>query len=84
MLETTQEYYKSINHLMADLKSRKGEERTFGQVGVWFQNYAKKIDRLPILNVDEEMLQYGQYVADQLRNASMAIKGYGITSVSRR
>ena len=25
------------------------------------------------------MLQYGQYVAQQLRNASMAIKGYGIT-----
>ena len=47
-------------------------------MGVWFQNYANKVDRLPILNVDTDMLQYGQYVAQQLRNASMAIKGYGI------
>jgi hypothetical protein len=79
VLETTQEYFKSIDHLLADLKSRKGEERTIGQIGVWFQNYANKVDRLPILNVDEEMLQYGQYVAQQLRNASMAIKGFGIS-----
>ena len=78
MLETTQQYYKAIGHLLADLKSRKGEERTIGQIGVWFQNYANKVDRLPILNVDEEMLQYGQYVAQQLRNASNSIKGFGI------
>ncbi len=78
MLETTQQYYKAIDHLLADLKSRKGEERTIGQIGVWFQSYANRVDRLPILNVDEEMLQYGQYVAQQLRNASMAIKGFGI------
>lgn len=77
--ETTQQYFKSIDRLLADLKSRKGEERTIGQIGVWFQNYANRVDRLPILHVDQEMLQYGQYVAQQLRNASMAIKGFGIT-----
>ncbi len=37
-----------------------------------------KIDHLPILNVDPQMLPYGQYVAQLLRNASRAIKGYGI------
>ncbi len=78
VLEATQQYYQSIGHLLADLKGRKGEERTIGQIGVWFQSYANKVDRLPILNIDDEMLQYGQYVAQQLRNASMAIKGYGI------
>jgi hypothetical protein len=78
VVETTQDYYKSVDRILADLRGRKGSERTIGQIGVWFGNYANKIDRLPILNVDEEMLQYGQYVAQQLRNASMAIKGYGI------
>ena len=78
VLETTQNYYKSIDHLMADLKGRKGEARTIGQIGLWFGSYANRVDKLPILNVDEQMLQYGQYVAQQLRNASMAIKGYGI------
>ena len=31
-----------------------------------------------MLNVDEQMLDYGAFVADQFRNASMICKGYGI------
>lgn len=60
------------------MHGRKGEARTIGQIGQWCGNYAKRIDHLPILNVDPQMRQYGQYVAQQLRNASMAIKSYGI------
>jgi hypothetical protein len=78
VLETTQNYFKSIDHILKDLKSRKGDARTIGQIGVWFSNYANKVSRLPMLNVDEEMLQYGQYVTQQLRNCSTAIKGAGI------
>lgn len=76
--EKTKQYFQSIEHLLADLRSRKGEARTIGQIGVWFSQYADRVDRLPILNIDEEMLKYGQYVEQQLRNCSMAIKGYGI------
>jgi hypothetical protein len=78
VLETTQAYYKSIERLQADLKGHKGQEKNIAQIGFWFEKYANRVDRLPILNVDEQMFQYGQYVAQQLRNASMAIKGFGI------
>ena len=78
VLETTQNYYKSIDHLMADLKGRKGEAHSIGQIGLWFGSYANRVTKLPILNVDEQMLEYGQYVAQQLRDANMAIKGFGI------
>jgi hypothetical protein len=78
VIETTQNYYKSIEHVMADLRGRKGEARTIGQIGLWFGSYANRVERLPLLNVDTDMLQYGEYVSQQLRNASMSIKGYGI------
>lgn len=78
VLETTMAYYKSVDKILRDLKGRKNDARTMGQMGVWFGNYANKIDRLPILNVDERMLQYGQYVAQSLRNCSASVKGYGI------
>lgn len=78
MAQATQQYFKSIEHLAADLKGQKGEAKTIGQIGQWFDNYARKVDKLPILNVDEKMLEYGAFVASQLRNASMAIKGVGI------
>jgi hypothetical protein len=78
MAQATQQYFKSIEHLAADLRGQKGEAKTIGQIGQWFDNYARKVDKLPLLNVDERMLEYGAYVASQLRNASMAIKGVGI------
>jgi hypothetical protein len=78
VLETTQAYYKSIERILGDLKDKKGEAKAISQWGMWFNNYANKVDRLPILNVDDEMLQYGQYMAQQLRNCSMSIKNIGI------
>lgn len=76
--QATQHYFQSIEHLFNDLKLEKKDAKTIGQFGQWFDNYARKIDRLPMLDVDEQMLDFGAYVADQLRNASMAIKGIGI------
>ena len=40
----------------------------------------RKIDDLPMVNVDSDMLDYGAYVSQQLRNAAAAIQGIGIRS----
>ena len=45
--------------------------------------YARQIDRLPMLNVDGEMLDYGAYVSSRLRDSSMAVKGIGIQSKAK-
>jgi hypothetical protein len=76
--QATQQYFKSVSHLLSDLKVQKKEAKTMGQIGQWYDNYAHKIDQLPLLHVDDEMLKYGDFVASQLRDASMAIKGVGI------
>ncbi|MFO0261078.1 MAG: hypothetical protein ACK53V_05575, partial [Planctomycetota bacterium] len=41
----------------------------------WFDRYARKIDELPVLNVDEAMIQFGQYVSDQFRDISTGLRG---------
>jgi hypothetical protein len=76
---TSQQYYKSVVSLLEDLKVKRtsSEFVSWGQVGTWFQKYARKIDNLPILNVDPELLDYGAYVADSLRQAESAMKGIG-------
>lgn len=78
MAQSTQQYFKSVNHLLSDLKTQKREAKSMGQIGQWYDNYAHKIEQLPLLHVDEEMLKYGDFVSSQLRDASMAIKGVGI------
>ena len=34
-----------------------------GQISVFFRNYARRIDRLPILNVDLELVDFGRWVS---------------------
>ncbi len=80
MVEATQAYFKSTEDILKDLRRHKGQGKSIGTYGMWFENYARKVERLPMLNVDEEMLNYGSFLSTQLRNASMAIKGIGIRS----
>ncbi|MGQ0633059.1 MAG: hypothetical protein ACT4QC_00460 [Planctomycetaceae bacterium] len=78
----TQAYYKSVQALVDELFSRKKE--SFGQVGKWAEQYAKKIDRLPLLNVDKDMQAYGEKVSNLLRQGSFAAKGVGIRTGARQ
>ncbi|MFV2069968.1 MAG: hypothetical protein ACC645_23625, partial [Pirellulales bacterium] len=82
MAYTTQQYFKAVNKYLGDLRRKKGA-RSIGQYGLWFEKYARKIDKMPILNVDPEMIDYGQYLANSLRDAVSAIQGIGIRSGAR-
>ncbi len=72
----SKKYFKSIDTLLTEFRHR-DSPKTIYQIGTWLDKYARKIDRLPMVNVDKELIQYGTYVAQQLRNASAAIKGIG-------
>lgn len=78
----TKRYFSSVETLLDDLGSH-GNARSMGQIGVWFDKYADKVDRLSVLNVDPDMVQYGAFVSEQLRDASTAIKTGTINTGSR-
>ena len=78
----SEKYFSSVNQYFEDLRDK--EPQRIAQYGVWFDKYARKIDQLPMVNVDSEMLTYGAYVAQQLRNAATAIQGIGIRSRVRQ
>ncbi len=82
----SQEYFKTIATMLDDLRGKRKSTEfvTWGQVGAWFERYARKIDNLPILNVDPEMLDYGVFVADSLRQSETAMKGIGAKSGMRK
>lgn len=75
----SQQYFKSVTSLLNDLtgKRKSDEFVTWGQVGLWFEKYAGKIDQLPILHVDPELVDWGANVSAQLRQAETAMKGIG-------
>ncbi len=75
----SQQYYRSVAELVEDLKEKPSTTgvKTLGQVGAWFGKYAQRIDNLPVLNVDPELLDYGTFVSSALREAEATFRGAG-------
>jgi hypothetical protein len=69
----SQQYFKSIRSLLDDLRNDKKNVKTMGSIGTWFGTYARRIDRLPILNVDPELVDYGKFVSQSLRGGQTQV-----------
>jgi hypothetical protein len=79
---TSLEYFQSIVRHLNDLQRERGAS-SYYTIAVWFDKYARRIDRLPILHVDKDLVDYGQRTVSQLRNCVEAIRGAGIRSGAR-
>lgn len=69
----SQQHFSSVNSLLGDLKNDKQNRTTMGQISVYFRNYARRIDRLPILNVDPELVEFSRWVSTSLREGQIAV-----------
>jgi len=68
-------YFKSTQVLLDDL--RKGLKDTKA-TSAWMERYARRIDELPVLHVDELLLDYGDKLAETLRIMSLSKREAGI------
>ncbi len=76
----SQLYFSSVTKLVGDFKEKKKTRKTLGQMATWMERYAGKIDNLPMLNVDPDLLSYGAYVSNELRGGSGSIRGATMTN----
>ena len=76
----SREYYRTVVGMADDLKNDMKSAKNLASTSLFLDKYAKRIERMPILNVDEELLKYSAFVASQLRQASQAVKTMGIQS----
>ena len=44
-----------------DLKADMKNSKTLAQTSLWFDKYARRIERLPTLNVDKELVKYSAF-----------------------
>ncbi len=82
---SSQQYFQSITGLVDDLRSKpkKSGASSSGQVGLWCEKYAKRIDGLPMLDVDPALLDYGKFVSSSLRDAAIVLRNVGGRSRTR-
>lgn len=81
-IESSKGYFGGVVDLTAEAL-RKGGNKTMGQKALWIEKTARKIDQLPVLNVDGDLLNYGAYVSEQLRNFALTVKGETIAQGAR-
>jgi hypothetical protein len=78
----TLQYYKGITSYLHDLKMETGA-KSYYTIARWFERYADRIDRLPILGVDPELLNYSQQTVGLLRDCGSSIRTGGIRAGGR-
>ncbi len=82
----SQKYFKSVMTLVKDLehefKTNQDARRTMGIV--YLQRYADRIDDLPILNVDKELVTFGLTVAESLRGTGVTQGMSGVKTGVRK
>ena len=75
-------YFKSISVLIEDLRKTLGDTRD--NHAVWMERYGRKVDALPILNVDDDLLAWGARIGETFRTMALAERGSGIKSGVRK
>lgn len=78
------DHYRAVVAMFDDLKKDMGSVANMASTQTYFDKYAKRIERLPILNVDPEVLKYSSFVAKSLRAASGSVRTMGIQSGVRQ
>ncbi len=83
-LKATRDHFRAVTGMANDLREDMKNSKNLASTSFWFDKFARRIERLPVLNVDDEMLKYSAFVAAQLRQASMSVKTMGIQSGVRQ
>lgn len=82
----TKTYFTNMEDMLDDLrdKPKTASHYTVGQKGVWYKTYARKIERLPVLNVDPDLVQFSSQVSSALYSAADAITSGAARSRTRQ
>ena len=73
--EASLTYFRATDVLIKDLRRDLRGNKASSAV---MERYARKIDRMPILNVDDELLDYGSQLAETLRTMALSKRQGGV------
>jgi hypothetical protein len=80
----TQRYFKAVNNLLKDLRTKSDQmdrDRAWNVNASWYEYTVRKIDQLPIVNVDQALVDYTNNVTAQLRICAQSLRGVNIDNL---
>jgi len=75
-LSASLRYYKAVNTTLDDLKTQgDAKGKNYSRSALFFDNYAARVEKLSIQDIDPLLVQYGTSVASKLRAMAGSLKG---------
>lgn len=81
MAVKTQSYFKAVNNLLKELRAKSDlmdRDRAWNTNASWYEYTIRKIQQLPIVNVDPAMVEYTNGTINQLLICSQSLRGVNI------
>lgn len=79
-------YFDALGAIIDDLKKNRTmiDNRPSESQAVWYDRYAQRIDQLPVLNVDPELIAFGDGVSQRYRALAQNERGVNLNIGYRR
>jgi hypothetical protein len=77
--QASKKYYKTVSGILDNAT----QGQSAAETAIWFRSAAKRIDQLPILNVDPALVEWGGMVSSRLKQAA-GIGAMGQTQINNR
>ena len=82
MKTRTLQYMAAVTGMVESLQNK--DEKGLQTQSKWLEKYALQIDKLPVANVDEAALEYGQFVSTSFRDMSVDLMGVQLETMQNR
>jgi hypothetical protein len=76
--QASKRYFTSVQRVLSECRDTKG--LSVAERGVFNDKLSRKIDQLPQLNVDPELVDYGMNVGQLIRGAGLAIRSANVAA----
>lgn len=76
--EKTQEVYKTVREEIRVFERR--DAQTTGQYALWLERSAGRLENLPLIGVDQRLVEFGLDSAKRLRNVALMYRDIGMVS----
>ncbi|MFG0335434.1 MAG: hypothetical protein ACF8TS_18910 [Maioricimonas sp. JB049] len=77
-VEASLQYWNSVNRIINDLERANRRAKEYERTATWHENFAAKIDDLPVSGVDPVLLDFGADVSSKLRALAVSLRGVPI------
>ncbi len=78
----SKKYFDSIDRVLEAYR-QKPEMKNLNSYATWFDLQARKIDALPVVGVDDELVAFAQFVTDRFREMSVVMRSAELSKTER-